>query len=142
MRGEGRWPLEAGIDVTEGDYRWNTWERRRGCPCPSDRRPFSIRNEKGRCSHLSAHAGVPFFNELLSKTSRTLSTSAARKGAELPHGEVAGEHRDTVEKASLGIGIPELLDALKDFTMPNFSLFVHMASLHVLYSQVLHDSRR
>jgi hypothetical protein len=26
--------------------------------------------------------------------------------------------------------------------MPNFSLFVHMASLHVLYSQVLHDSRR
>src|SRR3974390_540660 len=56
---------------------------------------------------------MPVSNELLSKTSRTLSTSAAREGSELAHGEVAGECRHDVEKASLALGIAKLLDALK-----------------------------
>src|SRR5215469_17467881 len=69
--------------------------------------------KQGCCMHLSAHAGVHFFNELLSKTGRALSTSAARKRTELSHGEVAGEHRHDVEKPGLGLGIAKLLDALK-----------------------------
>jgi hypothetical protein len=64
-------------------------------------------------THLCTDAGVPLAKELLRKTARTLSTPATRKGSELAHGEVAGEHRHDVEKAGLGFGIAKFLDALQ-----------------------------